>query len=105
MDEWTVYRLTGRTLDKLAEEVDEFRRAACGDGDPEEELGDLLFAAVKAGRFLGLDSEQALTRACDKFIRRFRTVEELAPRALKECSLEELEALWAQAKSHPEAQA
>ena len=92
-------------LDKLAEEVDEFRRAACGYGDPEEELGDLLFAAVKAGRFLGLDSEQALTRACDKFIRRFRTVEELAPRALKECSLEELEALWAQAKSHPEAQA
>lgn len=92
-------------LDKLAEEVDEFRRAACGDGDPEEELGDLLFAAVKAGRFLGLDSEQALTRACDKFIRRFRTVEELAPCALKECSLEELEALWAQAKSHPEAQA
>ena len=92
-------------LDKLAEEVDEFSRAACGDGDPEEELGDLLFAAVKAGRFLGLDSEQALTRACDKFIRRFRTVEELAPRALKECSLEELEALWAQAKSHPEAQA
>ena len=60
---------------------------------------------MKAGRFLGLDSEQALTRACDKFIRRFRTVEELAPRALKECSLEELEALWAQAKSHPEAQA
>ena len=91
--------------DTLEEEVDEFRRAACGDGDPEEELGDLLFAAVKAGRFLGLDSEQALTRACDKFIRRFRTVEELAPRALKECSLEELEALWAQAKSHPEAQA
>ena len=92
-------------LDKLAEEVDEFRRAAHGDGDPEEELGDLLFAAVKAGRFLGLDSEQALTQACDKFIRRFRTVEELAPRALKECSLEELEALWTRAKSHPEAQA
>ena len=92
-------------LDKLAEEVDEFRRAAHGDGDPEEELGDLLFAAVKAGRFLGLDSEQALTQACDKFIRRFRTVEELPPRALKECSLEELEALWARAKSHPEAQA
>ena len=92
-------------LDKLAEEVDEFRRAAHGDGDPEEELGDLLFAAVKAGRFLGLDSEQALTQACDKFIRRFRTVEELAPRPLKECSLEELEALWTRAKSHPEAQA
>ena len=65
-----------------------------------EELGDLLFAAVKAGRFLGLDSEQALTRACDKFIRRFQTVEERAGgRPLGELPLEELEALWAQAKA------
>lgn len=87
-------------LDKLAEEADELRRAAQGDGDPEEELGDLLFAAVKAGRFLGLDSEQALTRACDKFIRRFQTVEERAGgRPLGELPLEELEALWAQAKA------
>ena len=92
-------------LDKLAEEVDELRRAACGDGDPEEELGDLLFAAVKAGRFLGLDSEQALTQACDKFIRRFHAVEELARRPLGECALEELETLWAQAKAHQENQA
>lgn len=35
----------------------------------EEELGDLLFAAVKVGRFLGLDSELALHAACEKFIR------------------------------------
>ena len=87
-------------LDKLAEEADELRRAAQGDGDPEEELGDLLFAAVKAGRFLRLDSEQALTRACDKFIRRFQSVEERAGgRPLGELPLEELEALWAQAKA------
>lgn len=87
-------------LDKLAEEADELRRAAQGDGDPEEELGDLLFAAVKAGRFLGLDSEQALTRACNKFIRRFQSVEERAGgRPLGELPLEELEALWAQAKA------
>lgn len=87
-------------LDKLAEEADELRRAAQGDGDPEEELGDLLFAAVKAGRFLGLDSEQALTQACDKFIRRFQSVEERAGgRPLGELPLEELEALWAQAKA------
>ena len=92
-------------LDKLSEELEELKTAAAEGTNVEEELGDLLFAAVKAGRFLGLDSEQALTQACDKFIRRFRTVEELAPRALKECSLEELEALWARAKSHPEAQA
>ena len=86
-------------LDKLSEEVDELRRAAAGEGDPEEELGDLLFAAVKAGRFLGVDGEQALTRACDKFIRRFQTVEELSGgRPLKELPPEELEALWARAK-------
>ena len=96
-------------LDKLSEEVDELRRAAQGDGDPVEELGDLLFAAVKAGRFLGVDSEQALTAACDKFIRRFQRVEERAGgRPLQELSLEELEALWAQAKemdSEPQQQA
>ena len=87
-------------LDKLAEEADELRRAAQGAGAPEEELGDLLCAAVKAGRFLGLDSEQALTRACDKFIRRFQSVEERAGgRPLGELPLEELEALWAQAKA------
>ena len=89
----------GPALDKLSEEAEELRRAALGDGDPEEELGDLLFAAVKAGRFLGLDSEQALTRACDKFIRRFQAVEEGAGgRPLGELSLEELEQLWAKAK-------
>ena len=89
----------GPALDKLSEEVEELRRAAQGDGDPAEELGDLLFAAVKAGRFLGLDSEEALTRACDKFIRRFQAVEEGAGgRSLKELPLEELEALWAKAK-------
>ena len=89
----------GPALDKLSEEVEELRRAAQGDGDPAEELGDLLFAAVKAGRFLGLDSEEVLTRACDKFIRRFQAVEEGAGgRSLKELPLEELEALWAKAK-------
>ena len=89
----------GPALDKLSEETQELRRAAQGDGDPAEELGDLLFAAVKAGRFLGVDSEQALTRACDKFIRRFQAVEEGAGgRPLNTLSLEELEALWAQAK-------
>ncbi len=89
----------GPALDKLSEEAEELRRAAGGDGDPEEELGDLLFAAVKAGRFLGLDSEQALTRACDKFIRRFQAVEEGADgRPLESLSLEELEELWSQAK-------
>ena len=75
------------------------RQAAQGDGDPQEELGDLLFAAVKAGRFLHVDSEQALTQACEKFIRRFRAVERLAQgESLDQMELSQLEELWAQAK-------
>lgn len=84
---------------KLSEELDELRRATQGDGNPEEELGDLLFAAVKVGRFLQVDSEQALTRACEKFIRRFRQVEELAGETpLNQMDVIQLEALWAKAK-------
>lgn len=44
-------------LDKLDEEVSELHRAAAGDGDVTEELGDVLFAAVKVGRFVGVDPE------------------------------------------------
>ncbi len=86
-------------LDKVAEEADELRRAVHGDGDPAEELGDLLFACVKAGGFLGLDSEQVLQAACEKFIRRFRLVEQGADRPLTELDLEALEGLWQQAKA------
>ena len=85
-------------LDKLSEELEELRQVAHGRGDAEEELGDLLFAAVKAGRFLGADSEQALQNACEKFIRRFRRVEELAGGKLEGLPVSRLEELWAQAK-------
>ena len=89
-------------LDKVNEEADELRAAAHGDGDPEEELGDLLFAAVKAGAFLGLDSELALHAACEKFIRRFRLVEEAADRPMTEMGNGELDALWKKAKLQEE---
>ena len=64
----------------------------------EEELGDLLFAAVKVGRFAEVDGETALQSACEKFIRRFRRVEELAPGRLDGLTVPELEALWRRAK-------
>ena len=44
----------------------------------EEELGDLLFSVTNVARHLGIDSEYALTRSCDKFIKRFAAAEELA---------------------------
>lgn len=88
-------------LDKLEEETAELRRAVETGEGMEDELGDVLFAAVKVGRFAGLDSEVALSGTCEKFIRRFRAVED-AVRArgadMKDMPLEELTALWEQAK-------
>lgn len=88
-------------LDKVAEETDELRRAAAGDGNPAEELGDLLFSVVNVARFLSADPEQALGSACDKFVRRFRRVEEAAAargQALDGMTPEALDALWESAK-------
>ena len=88
----------GPALDKLSEEAAELKTAAREGSNTEEELGDLLFAAVKAGRFLGLDSEQALHGACEKFIRRFRRVEALSDKPLSQQDVPALEALWRKAK-------
>ena len=89
-------------LDKLSEELDELKAAALsGDGDPVEELGDLLFCAVAVGRYLDADPEYTLHAACDKFSARFRKTEELAAeRGLKlgELSDEDQTALWREAK-------
>ena len=68
-----------------------------------EELGDVLFAAVKAGRFLNVDPEDALNATCEKFIARFRRVEEACAARGAEMSslpLDELTRLWNEAK-HP----
>ena len=88
----------GPVLDKIAEETLELKQAAEEGTNVEEELGDLLFVAVKAGYFLRVDSELALHAACEKFIRRFRRVEELADRPMTELDVPALEALWRQAK-------
>jgi tetrapyrrole methylase family protein/MazG family protein len=85
-------------MDKLSEELEEFRTAVREGSNIEEELGDLLFAAVKAGRFAGVDGETALQKACEKFIRRFRRVEQLAAAPLDKLNVPALEELWARAK-------
>ena len=58
-------------LDKVQEELDEVRRAIDGDGDPEEEIGDLLFASVNVARHLKIDPEAAAEKTCNKFVSRF----------------------------------
>lgn len=90
-------------LDKVDEETRELR-AAVASGDTEaigDELGDLLFAAVKVARFAGIDPEQAAHAACEKFIRRFSAMETAAANdgtALEQCTLEQMLTLWQRAK-------
>ena len=88
-------------LDKLSEELEELKAAVAEGTNVEEELGDLLFSAVNVSRFVKVDTEEALNRATDKFIGRFRKVEEEAARqgrALEGMSLAELDKLWEHAK-------
>jgi len=90
-------------LDKVDEETRELR-AAVASGDTEaigDELGDLLFAAVKVARFAGIDPEQAAHAACEKFIHRFSAMETAAANdgtALEQCTLAQMLSLWQQAK-------
>ena len=90
-------------LDKIHEETEELREAMAG-GDAAaaaDELGDLLFSAVNAARFVGADAEEALTAATDKFYRRFAQVEQLADERgidMKTAGIEALDELWNEAK-------
>lgn len=66
-----------------------------------EEIGDTLFAAVNVARFYDMDPEELLTRSCDKFIRRFTSVEEQAEAEqinLKKADEKTLNRLWNAAK-------
>ena len=90
-------------VDKLHEEIDELETAlAAGVGkDIEEEFGDVLFSCVNVSRFIGADSEEALTASTDKFIKRYLLVEKLAADEgldMKTASIEELDNLWNKAK-------
>ena len=90
-------------VDKLHEEIDELETAlAAGVGkDIEEEFGDVLFSCVNVSRFIGADSEEALTASTDKFIKRYLLVEKLAADeglGMKTASIEELDKLWNKAK-------
>ncbi len=67
----------------------------------EEEFGDLLFVIANVARHLKLDPEAALRVANQKFIRRFRYIEERLAQMGKtpeQSSLEEMDALWDEAK-------
>lgn len=90
-------------MSKMQEEASELLQAQSAN-DPEkvaDEVGDLLFVAANVARFLGVDPETALARSNSKFENRFRYLEseiKKQGRELRDASLEEMDALWEEAK-------
>jgi ATP diphosphatase len=88
-------------FDKIQEELAELAAEADDHGRATAELGDVMFAVVNLARHLGVDPEQALATASDKFSTRFRSMEQKATaagRKLAEHTPDELETLWEMAK-------
>ena len=82
---------------KVKEEIAEFE-----ENPSEDELGDIIFSLVNAARLYDLNPDTALEKTNGKFRRRFGYVEEKAKgkgRKLKEMTLEEMDALWNEAKT------
>ena len=94
-----------QVLDKIEEEIGELRAELDDGAKPdavEDEIGDLLFALANLARHLAVDPETALRRGNAKFERRFRAIEAALTakgRRPEEASLEEMEALWQEAKA------
>lgn len=98
------WKEAGEVFTKVEEELSELKAAARATDRQriEEELGDLLFALVNLARFLQVNPEDVLRKAITRFITRFQYIEEaMAERGkdLSEASLEEMDALWEEAKA------
>jgi nucleoside triphosphate diphosphatase len=94
-----------QVVDKIEEEIAEVRAELGCSASLErlsDEIGDLLFALVNLARHLEVDAETSLRQANAKFERRFRSVEDAlraSGRRPADASLDEMEALWQQAKA------
>jgi nucleoside triphosphate diphosphatase len=90
-------------FDKIREELDELEEAMKQKSrlDVEEEMGDVLFAVSNLSRHLAVSPDVALNKTNTKFRRRFGRIESLVAvqnKNLADCSLEELDRYWEQAK-------
>jgi ATP diphosphatase len=94
-----------RVLDKIAEEAGEIaeaRRSGAGQDEIAGEIGDLLFVVANLARHLKVDPEAALRTTNAKVVSRFKWIEAALAaqgRSTSEATLEEMEALWQQAKT------
>ena len=90
---------------KVREELQELEdELQCEDRErSEEELGDFLFSVINAARLYKLNPDNALEKTNQKFTRRFNYIEQhsiKAGRPLTEMTLEEMDALWNEAKQN-----
>ncbi len=90
-------------FDKVEEEISELKDAISKNENKniEEEIGDLLFVVVNLARKLDVEPETALKKTNRKFRQRFRFIEtelKIRGKSLTESHLEEMDALWNEAK-------
>lgn len=89
--------------EKIDEELRELDAAAVGNDAAaiRDELGDVLFSVCNLARHLGVEPETALRGTVDKFVARFRFVEQELGPDLGRRTLDEMEASWQRAKQRP----
>lgn len=92
--EWQNYN---QLLDCFNSEIKEFMEAKTFE-EKEDEFGDILFALVNVARWNKIDPEVALSKANNKFTKRFNKLEELTTKPLGELTFEEYNDLWQKAK-------
>jgi MazG family protein len=98
--DWTI---RSQVWDKVSEELQELRHEidAMDNEKTEQEFGDLLFSVINAARLYGIDPETALEKTNIKFIQRFNYLESKTlkqGRKLSTMTLDEMDALWEEAK-------
>jgi len=92
-----------QVFEKVQEEIEELKESLekGEEGNLKHEIGDILTAVVELARFVGVDAEEALQEANDRFIRRFQYMERKAKemgKKLEDMSLEEMDKLWEEGK-------
>ena len=95
---------TSEVWDKLEEELSELKTEVEAQSEHiEEEFGDVLFSLINYARFIHVNPEDALEKTNKKFIKRFQYMEERAHaqgKQLSDMTLDEVEALWQEAKKN-----
>lgn len=92
-----------QVMQKVMEELQELQEAVASDKqqDIELEFGDVLFALINYSRFIGVDTESALEKTNQKFIRRFQWMEQHVTENkldMHQMNLEQLDEIWNKAK-------